>query len=327
MESQRESTDSMHYDVASAFYNAILSRAIDTTDDLSGSESIIYETISNMLDESEKLSQFIPVLPQQLVEFLEEINQENTDFDKICDIIRGDIALAGETVRLANSPLYRRSSGHIDSIGRAIACIGLRGVTEIASILLIKQIVDIDSDRFKLFGKVLWSHSLECAEACRLLASDKTDPFTGYLMGLIHDVGKVAIYTCICKYLDIQSSENIPIDEAKLFKLVLSENSTWLSAQIASEWNLPPAITLALSEFDSMTITSYSDNDQQGRSALGILLVKANTCSEIYTLMDTGIITNAEGVKLLRDVGLDRNNINTILDRYELLNVDACLKH
>lgn len=326
MECQIEDTDSMHYDVASAFYNAILSRAIDTTEDFSSSESIIYDTISNMLDESDKLSQFIPALPQQLIEFLEEINQENTDFDKICDIISGDIALAGETVRLANSPLYRRSSGEIDSIERAIACLGLQGVAEIASVLLIRQILDVDTNRFKVFGKVLWKHSLECAEACRLLSNDNIDPFTGYFMGLIHDVGKVAIYTCICKYLDVQNSQNIDIDEGKLFKLVLGENSTWLSAQIASQWNLPPAITLALSEFDSLTIT-YSDNDQNDQSALGSLLVKANTCSEIYTLMETGIVSNKDGVKLLRDLGLDKNSINRILDRYKLLHIGADLKH
>lgn len=323
MVSQNQGASSIHYDVGSAFYNAILCKPLDTAEDLNDAETEFYEAISDALVESDDLSQYIPVLPKQLIGLLEEINKTNTDFDKICDIVEGDIALAGETVRLANSPLYRRSSGTIDSIGRAIACIGIQEVTKIASALLIRQVIDINSDRFKLFGKVLWNHSLECGEACRLLSNDEVDPFTSYLTGLIHDVGKVAIFTCICRYLGDEATEGI--NEARLFKLVLGENSTWLSTQIASEWNLAPEITLALHEFDSMTVNCYMEDDSRDRSPLALLLVKANTCSEIYTLIDNDMITREDAVKLFRGMGLDKKGLNSILERYDLLSIGADL--
>jgi HD-like signal output (HDOD) protein len=270
-----------------------------------------------MLDESEDLSQFVPILPQQLIKFLDEVKKENTDFDKICAIVKGDIALAGETIRVANGPLYRRAAGPIESIDRAIACLGLQGVNQIASMVLMKQLLDVESNRFKKFGEVLWNHCLECAEACRMLGGTDDDPFTCYLMGLVHDVGKVAMFTCLCQHLDEHGSENI--DESKVFKMVMTEHSTWLSAHIAKEWDLPNSIVLALYEFDAMTLMSYLDYDPKNKSPLAILLEKANSCSEIYTLISAKIIKPATGIELLRGLGLSKEKIETILAYYELL--------
>lgn len=321
VQSQNPALEQEYFDLGSAFYDAILAKQIDVTEDLNAAETELYDKVTSLLEESDSLSQFVPVLPQQLVKFLDEVKKENTDFDKICAIVKGDIALAGETIRIANSPIYRRAAGTIESIDRAIACLGLQGVTEIASVLLIKQILDVESNRFKQFGEVLWNHCLECAEACRLLCSEDDDPFTCYLMGLVHDVGKVAMFTCLCDHLDEFGSEDI--DECKVFKIVMTEHSTWLSAHIAKEWELPNSIILALYEFDAMTLMSYLDYDTKDKAPLSILLEKANSCSEIYTLINSGIVKNETGIELLRGLGLEKDGIETILKRYDLLEVGS----
>lgn len=317
MNANSHAIDAEYFDLGSAFYDAILSRDVDATEDLNAAELALYKKVTNLVEESDTLTEFVPVLPQQLMKFLKEVKKENTDFDKICAIVKGDIALAGETIRVANSPLYRRSTGDINSIDRAIALLGLRGVSDIASVLLIRQILNVDSNRFKQFGEVLWNHCLECAEACRLLSNDAEDSFTCYLMGLVHDVGKVAIFTSLCAHLDEYGSEEI--DECKVFKIVMTEHSTWLSAHIAKEWMLPDAIVLALYEFDAMTLMSYLDYDTDSKSPLAILLEQANSCSEIYTLINSGIIQSETGIELLRGLGIAKSSIDKILHRYELL--------
>lgn len=319
MESINQAAEQEYFDLGSAFYDAILSKGPDVSEDLNAAETQLYETVSKLLEESESLSKFVPVLPQQLMKFLEEVKKEDTDFDKICAIVKGDIALAGETIRVANSPIYRRSAGEIESIDRAIACLGLQGVTDIASVLLMKQILDVESNRFKQFGEVLWNHCLECAEACRLLSAAGEDPFTCYLLGLVHDVGKVAMFTCLCDYLDEHGDSDI--DECKVFKIVMTEHSTWLSAHIAKEWELPSSIILALYEFDAMTLMSYFDYDTKDKSALAILLERANSCSEVYTLINSGIVKSETGIELLRGLGIEKSSIDKILCRYELLEV------
>lgn len=317
MESIIQNFEQEYFDLGSAFYDAILSRNIDATEDLNEAETKLYNEVTELVEGSESLSQFIPVLPRQLMKFLDEVKKENTDFDKICAIVKGDIALAGETIRISNSPAYRPAAGTVDSIDRAIAYLGLQGVTEIASVLLIRQILDVESNRFKQFGGVLWNHCMECAEACRILSGIDQDPFTCYLMGLIHDVGKVAMFTCLCEHLDRYGSENI--DECKVFKIVMTEHSTWLSAHIAKEWDLPNPIIVALHEFDAMTLMSYLDYEKKNKTTLAVLLEQGNSCSEIYTLINSGIIKNDTGVELLRGLGLEENSIEKILARYDLL--------
>ncbi|MFT4886702.1 MAG: HD-like signal output (HDOD) protein [Pseudohongiellaceae bacterium] len=317
MDTNSQAAENKYFDLGSAFYDAILSRNVDVTAELNPAELELYEKITKLVEESESLSLLVPVLPQQLMKFLEEVKKENTDFDKICAIVKGDIALAGETIRIANSPIYRRAAGEIQSINRAVATLGLQGVSDIAAALLIRQILDVESNRFKQFGEVLWNHCLECAEACRLLSKDVDDSFTCYLMGLVHDVGKVAMFTCFCDHLDEYGSEEI--DECKVFKIVMTEHSTWLSAHIAKEWQLPNAIILALYEFDAMTLMSYLDYDKKGKSALAILLEQANSCSEIYTLINSGIIKSETGIELLRGLDIEKSSIEKILQRYELL--------
>lgn len=319
MNANSQIVEKEYFDLGSAFYEAILCRAVDVTEDLNAAELALYEKVTKLVEEAGSLSQFVPVLPRQLMLFLEEVKKENTDFDKICAIVKGDIALAGETIKIANSPLYRRAAGEIESIDRAIATLGLQGVTDIASVLLIRQILDVESNRFKQFGEVLWNHCLECAEACRLLSSNDEDSFTCYLMGLVHDVGKVAMFTCLCDHLDEFGSEDI--DECKVFKIVMTEHSTWLSAHIAEEWKLPDAIVVALHEFDTMTLMSYLDYDTKNKSSLAILLEKANSCSEIYTLINSDIIKSETGIELLRGLGIEKNSIDKVLLRYELLEI------
>ncbi len=320
MSEEMHETEAEYFDVGNAFYDAILSEKADITEELNEHELELYTKITSLLEESDELAQFVPLLPKQLTMFLEEVKKENTDFDKICAIVKGDIALAGETIRISNSPIYRRAAGPVESIDRAIAVLGLQGVTQIASMLLMKQILDVESNRFKQFGEVLWNHCVECAIACRMLCEKEDDPFTCYLMGLVHDVGKVAMFTCLCKHLDEYGSENI--DESKVFKLVMTEHSTWLSAHIAKEWDLPNSIILALYEFDAMTLMQYLDYDPKGKSQLAVLLEHANSCSEIFTLINSRILKPETGIELLRGLGLGKEKIEKILSHYELINKD-----
>ena len=309
-------TESELFDLSGTFYDAMLSQKVDVSEDLNSAELALYELISYKLEQSDELAQFVPLLPEQLTKFLDEVKKEDTDFDKVCAIVKGDIALAGETIRIANSPIYRRAAGPIESIDRAIAVLGFQGVTQIASMLLMKQILDVESNRFKQFGEVLWNHCLECAEACRLLSTDDDDQFICYLMGLVHDVGKVAMFSCLCQHLDEHGSEDI--NESKIFKRVMIEHSTWLSATIAKEWDLPNAIVLALYEFDAITLVSFLDYDTADKSALAILLEKANSCSEIHTLIKAKLLKPETGVELLCGLGLSKAEIEKILLHFEL---------
>ena len=190
MSEMTQSSEVHHLDVPRAFKDYIFSDGCDATDQLNGPESEIYCDVTSVLETTAKLSAYVPVLPKQLAIYLNEVAKDDTDFDKIRQIVEGDMGLAGETIRIANSPLYRRSDDSIESIGKAVSMLGLDGVNVIATSLMMKQVLAIESKELKYISDNLWSHCLECAEACRLLDTCD-DQYAAYLLGLVHDVGAV----------------------------------------------------------------------------------------------------------------------------------------
>ena len=209
-----------------------------SSDVFSDAEEALYAQVCEQIEDKEKLSKYIPAPPNQLMLLLKELEQEDTDFDKLKVIIMEDIGLLAAIIRVANSPLYRPRSGEIESIEKAISMIGLQGVMQIASQLMLRRIVDIRSSRYKSFGERLWGHCLKSAEACRVVGEPDA-AFTNYLLGLLHDIGRVAILGCVIDLLKKNDDESI--DELKVIKRVSIEQGPWLSTLIAREWQMPDA--------------------------------------------------------------------------------------
>ena len=316
MDNLSQHASQITFDVSKAFSDFIFKDDTDATDELNSSENSLYANITQDLEGSSELANLVPVLPERLVAFLDEVGQENTDFDKICRIVESDISLAGETIRIANSPLYRRSLTPIETISKAIAMLGLDGVNRIATSLMMKQVLTIECDDLKQIGEFLWSHCLECAEASRYLNTDE-DQFASYLLGLVHDVGAVAIFSCYANHHnDIEPGS---ANHSKVLKLIMEEQANWLSAHIAKEWNLPESVVSALYDFDSMKQMEMLDCDISAKSDLALVLDKANTCSEVYTLVKEEVIEEEAGRSILLDSGLSDKEIDEVFAKFDVM--------
>ena len=314
MSNTGESMETQELDVHRAFYDIIFSDSSDSTDEMNEVEQELYDRVSTILDKSTSLSKLVPIMPTHMIDFLDEVQKSDTDFDKLFAIMKNDLVLSGETIRIVNSPLYRRSELTIESIERAISMLGLNGVSQIASVVMLRKVLDIDSRRFKAFGNLLWNHCMECAEACRLLCGDE-DPFACYLMGLVHDVGKVALFSCLIQ--ELAKLNNLEINENKVFKIMLMEQSTWLSAHIVEEWHLSPTIVSALYQADRMNMTSLLGYEVENDSVFHEILEKGNYASEVYTLIRKKKITAEEGAEILISYGLSEQSIDEIFSCYE----------
>jgi HD-like signal output (HDOD) protein len=69
----------------------------------------------------------LPSLPAVVVELLESIDRENLNANALAVKVSHDQALAGKTLRLANSAFYG-SSGKVTTIQEAVAVLGIRNV-------------------------------------------------------------------------------------------------------------------------------------------------------------------------------------------------------
>lgn len=310
---QSEPSSNSAIDIPRAFKNQLFRDSGDITDPLNEYEKALYDNVTEALESSTEVSAFVPVLPRQLAAFLEEIAKENTDFDKVREIVESDMSLAGETIRVANSPLYRRSVVEIESIGKAISMLGLDGVNLIASSLMMKQVLKIKSKELQEIGETLWRHCLECAEACRIIYEGE-DAFTAYLLGLVHDVGAVAIFSCYVSQLPNTDCNNL--DGNRVLKILLEEQTSWLSAHIAKEWKLPKAIIDALQDYDTMQQMQEIGCITEDKHPLALVLERANETSEVYTLVENGVIDSESGRLELQALGLSDEQVTTLFERF-----------
>lgn len=125
------------------------------------------------------------------------VNSDQSLNSQIAEIIRRDPSLAARLLRMVNS-VYFGLSTRINNIEEAVFFLGLRQIRELSMATpVIEELEKIQrSTKAQLPWKELWSHSIATAIVTReILASTslQIDDDTDYLVGLLHNVGKVVM--------------------------------------------------------------------------------------------------------------------------------------
>lgn len=224
----------------------------------------------------------VPRLPDVAMALLKELASVNVTQEVIMSYITRDPVLASEVLRMSNSALFRDSSREkIVNLDSALVMLGLNNLKAIVSSVLMKRLLAIAPIYFKMFGQHLWQHSLECAHACRALAKvyGRADPNNAYLVGLMHDTGKLAIFNLLIQAL----AQNLDIQpRGSVFSAIVRDNSHVLSARIAREWALPDYLLTALDEQNGLVAL-------EELSIYGFILSQANTLAEFKVIAEKSV--------------------------------------
>jgi len=123
------------------------------------------------------------------------IRSESSLNSQIAEIIRRDPSLSTRILRMVNS-VYFGLSARLNNIEEAVFFLGLRQIRELS---LATPVIE-EMEGFKLNTslpwKELWSHSIGTAILTReIIASTplRVDDDTDYLVGLLHNIGKVVM--------------------------------------------------------------------------------------------------------------------------------------
>ncbi|ARD45462.1 HDOD domain-containing protein [Colwellia sp. PAMC 21821] len=253
----------------------------------------ILQKVKVILNDPKMLGQHIPALPAMLVRLLNTIQDPDSDVSSFVEIIKQDPSFAIEVLQKANSATYHRGDKEILSLSRAVSFIGLAGLLRIATTLLMARVIPCKPIYYKMFGKQIWLHSVQCATLCELLADNNDENgFDGYFLGLIHDLGKIIIFDCLSKAL---AEEITSLPGTKIFKELMTEMSVDISYLIAIEWNLP-----------NIYCEGLRQQKTENRSALAALLYKADKLSEVYLLMMKGIVSEETCADILAKNSVDK---------------------
>jgi HD-like signal output (HDOD) protein len=127
----------------------------------------------------------------------ELVNSEGSVSSQIAEIIRRDPSLTARLLRMVNSVYYGLSNS-VSNIEEAIFFLGLRQIRELAMATpVIEEMSSFQSQgKAPLPWKDLWAHSLGTAILTREILGAlpiTIDDDTDYLVGLLHNVGKVVM--------------------------------------------------------------------------------------------------------------------------------------
>ncbi|MFO7728058.1 MAG: HDOD domain-containing protein [Desulfonatronovibrio sp.] len=158
----------------------------------------------------------------------------------VAEVVRLDVNLVAKLMRLVNSPLYRAYE-NVDSIERAVARIGVEGVSSLAlGITAMPMFKDIPPDLIDV--STFWRHSISCAifsqELAREIGLEGEQFFTA---GLLHDVGRLLLLKNLpqasVQFLLYARGSMVPLVEAE--EVILGYNHAQVGEKLLNEWGCP----------------------------------------------------------------------------------------
>lgn len=186
----------------------------------------------------------IPPCPRIATRILQLAGKDDTETDELVELIRSDTAFAGRVLQLANSAQFGQQQG-VDSVQRAVPLVGHAQLRKLAVGLATEGFNRALSSAEEL--QRCWVHTLVTSKIAEELAdSSDLDPDEAYTLGLLHDVGCLAMlarfpeeYTSLLREAEAQGvaedSSYLLDREAERFGI----DHCYYGAWVAAQWDLP----------------------------------------------------------------------------------------
>ncbi len=131
-------------------------------------------------------------LPHVVTNLSRLIADEDSTMKDFEDVIKMDPILVVRLLRLVNSPFYGLSQ-RVDSIGRAVAYLGMKNLHNLAVTDALKNIFKEESTSEAFSRKNLWLHCAAVSICAKMIAERifEENGDDAYLCGILHDFGLI----------------------------------------------------------------------------------------------------------------------------------------
>jgi len=219
-------------------------RAADPAAQPEASQKEVVLAARQAVDQVGTEPRYTPRRPSLLPQLMEVVNDEEASLRALSRMVMQDPRLTGEMLRVANSALYRVSPTPVESIERAAALLGTRGIRMLISGVLIQPLAHsgAGSDRF---GNLIWDHSSYSSAAADAWAarSGEAEPFAAQMLALLHGLGVVTVYRVL---MDIYATQPDLTPDAAAIAIALESDAPIAASRIARSWGLSERTQQAL---------------------------------------------------------------------------------
>ncbi|MDD5455675.1 MAG: HDOD domain-containing protein [Candidatus Margulisbacteria bacterium] len=189
-------------------------------------------------------------LPITIHELIKITNNPNVSSRDIGKVIEKDQAMTSRVLRLANS-VYYGFTQRIRTISHAIVCLGFSKVKSLALTVSTYEILNAALEKYAMKEGALFNHSIAVAIGASTIA-EKTgikDTEEAYVIGLLHDIGKMVIDQNLHKdevtpVWELYKQGTMKFHQAE--KEVLGFDHADVGSEVARRWNFPNELCNAI---------------------------------------------------------------------------------
>ena len=191
--------------------------------------------ISELLEQKDKL----PNVPEVVKELIQQLSDEDADYDEIAAKVAKDPTLSVKILRLVNSAHYGLSR-QVNSIDEAVVMVGFERLKTMVissglSGSVSHEVDGLDMARF-------WNESFEVGEICKLITdkTDKVDSGVAFTAGIISNIGRLLLHlTTPMRAKAIQTLVDEGGDRCEAEQQRLHFTSPEAGAALLEMWKLP----------------------------------------------------------------------------------------
>lgn len=263
-------------------------------------EKSVFRRVEAALSSPKAIAERVLKLPTQVAALDKQLADESSNTKVLLALIEKDPVLSVEVLKLCNAPLFRRSEKEITSLQLAIVQLGREQIRRFITTALLRDCIEIKAIYFRRFGSQIWRHSMQVAYLASELTDEDAD--SAFLLGLIHDVGKIAIFKLLLEAFKQADPGEQPC--SSLFRQVMTAKSLSLSALLAQHWQLPAIFDAELGRLAVV--------DSKPVGGLAEVVWRANLISECSMLFEADKLNEQQLNRLLLEAGLDRGGFDEL---------------
>lgn len=198
----------------------------------------------------------LPPLPASGVSLIELAGTSQADVDDLVQHIEKDPVLSSELLRLANSVLYAAPSP-AKTIREAVMRVGLRALRTLVLGLSMRGTI-LRSRGVRQYADEIWRQSFSVASLARVLGPKAgVDSDEAFVLGLLHDVGKVSVLATLARELE----QDEPAPPELIGRLFRSFHES-AGREMARKWRLSEELQAVAGQHHD-----YRNNETSPRAA------------------------------------------------------------
>ena len=188
----------------------------------------------------------LPTLPGVAARIFQVTHDDEASARELASIVMNDQSVSAKVLNLANSAFYGFAR-MITTIPQAVVVLGFDTVRSLAlSVSVFDALGSPSSGQVNLDREAFWMHAIGCGAASRLIATELgyRDTGTSFMLGLLHDLGKVIMDT----YLNEEYQQVVQevVEEGRPFSEVESEildiDHAEIGGWLAFRWRFPEVL-------------------------------------------------------------------------------------